>query len=380
VGPGDRPRAGRSTVVAATLVLAATVVVLSGLAFVELGRMADSARTVERSARLQASYETLQRAIANEAFAEAGYRRAPTAAARQRLLGSFDAVEQAGRTVARAGSTSDRAAVLYLQALNTRYTAQVRDAIAEGAEPPSTEKSDLVAGPALDAMQHLVDAALRRTGEASAAAVSEQRHLIGLLRWLVPVVLTGVVAALVLAWSLLLRQHRRATAEAERSEHLALHDALTGAANRRGFERALDAALADRPLTATVCLFDLDEFKEINDTYGHDVGDQVLQVVARRLRAAVRPGDVVARLGGDEFAAVVHGSEGREQLVQRLRRAVLAPLHVGELLLHPGVSAGAADLWEGATQAEVLREADRQLYERKRARKRAGESAAPFAG
>jgi diguanylate cyclase (GGDEF)-like protein len=134
------------------------------------------------------------------------------------------------------------------------------------------------------------------------------------------------------------------------------------------------------PPDGTVCLLDLDRFKEINDTYGHDVGDEVLRVVAGRLQGAVRTSDVVARLGGDEFALLVHDTEGSEAVISRLRTSVMAPLHVGDVLLHPGVSVGTAQLWEGATEAEVLRQADRQLYERKRARQRGGPRSVPFAG
>lgn len=369
----------RRAVVPATLVLVATVVVLSGLSVLALDRISESNRTVATSSRVLASYQSLQRAIANEAFAEASYRRAPTAAARERLLSSFAVVQSASRAVASSGSGSDRAAAIYLEVLNNRYAAQVRDAIAEGA-PATTTRDDRVAGPALDAMQRLVDAAIRRTSAESAAALEQEQELTAQLRWLVPVVLTGVVAGLALAWGLVLRQHRKTTALAERSQHLALHDALTGVSNRRGFERALAAELRRVPPEGTVCLLDLDRFKEINDTHGHDVGDEVLRVVAGRLQGAVRTSDVVARLGGDEFALLVHDAEDSEAVISRLRTSVMAPLHVGDVLLHPGVSVGTARLWEGATEAEVLRQADRQLYERKRARQRGGPRSVPFAG
>jgi diguanylate cyclase (GGDEF)-like protein len=371
--------ARRRAVVPATLVLLVAVVVLSALSLLALDRISKSNRTVATSSRVLASYQALQRAIAAEAFAEAGYRRAPTVAARARLLSSFAEVDRATKAVAASGIGTDRAAAIYLQSLNTRYTAQVSEAVDRGQAGPTTSTDDRVAGPALDAMQSLVDVAIRRTSAESADAVHQQAHLTAHLRWLVPTVLTGVVAALALAWALVLRQHRKATALAARSEHLALHDALTGANNRRAFERALASELRLEPPDATVCLLDLDGFKGINDTHGHDVGDEVLRVVARRLQAAVRPADMVARLGGDEFALLLHNAGDREAVVTRIRDAVIAPLHVGTLRLHPGVSVGTAELWAGATEQEVLRQADRQLYERKRARQR-GPRTVPFAG
>ena len=97
---------------------------------------------------------------------------------------------------------------------------------------------------------------------------------------------------------------RTMVAEQE-SAHRAQHDVLTGLLNRAGLERALAARGAgDDAGRPTIFYIDLDGFKAINDTYGHGVGDKLLQAVAGRLRAAVRPNDAVARLGGDEFLVV----------------------------------------------------------------------------
>jgi diguanylate cyclase (GGDEF)-like protein/PAS domain S-box-containing protein len=102
--------------------------------------------------------------------------------------------------------------------------------------------------------------------------------------------------------------------ELRRSEReisfLAYHDPLTGLANRLGFKARLDRVLAKGAETQTRCavmLIDLDRFKHVNDTLGHDVGDKLLAEVARRIRSVVRESDIVARLGGDEFVVVVSG-------------------------------------------------------------------------
>jgi diguanylate cyclase (GGDEF)-like protein len=158
-------------------------------------------------------------------------------------------------------------------------------------------------------------------------------------------------------------------------EALALTDPLTGLMNRRGFEEALRAALdlSRRHGEPGVLIYlDLDGFKEINDRYGHAVGDRVLQHVADSLRDAVRASDVVARLGGDEFAVLLHraapqeGADRAAALQQDLNASVCqaadAPLRIGVSL---GVDAFAGeDAVEG-----VMRRADLSMYRDKRARR-----------
>ena len=117
---------------------------------------------------------------------------------------------------------------------------------------------------------------------------------------------------------------------AERFTRDALHDSLTGLANRALFldrlQHALDSTNRHRMPLATV-LLDLNGFKEINDSYGHAVGDELLCAVARRLTEAVRSIDTVARLGGDEFAIVIEDvdEERRELVIERIRRALDVP-------------------------------------------------------
>jgi GGDEF domain-containing protein len=116
--------------------------------------------------------------------------------------------------------------------------------------------------------------------------------------------------------------------------HEAAHDPLTGLANRSLFADQLAAALAPRPDQVTgsqvgLLFLDVDGFKEINDTYGHDAGDEVLLTVAHRLRSNVRPQDTVARLGGDEFAVAAPpdhpGRAGRVRRPDRGRAGRAAP-------------------------------------------------------
>jgi diguanylate cyclase (GGDEF)-like protein/PAS domain S-box-containing protein len=120
----------------------------------------------------------------------------------------------------------------------------------------------------------------------------------------------------------------------ERMRYDALHDPLTGLANRTLLRDRLELALArsERENAPTGVLFvDLDEFKDVNDRFGHAAGDAVLAEVAERLRAAVRPADTVARLGGDEFIVICEDVERATavELGQRLDAAIRRPLAVG---------------------------------------------------
>lgn len=151
-------------------------------------------------------------------------------------------------------------------------------------------------------------------------------------------------------------------------------DALTGLANRAAFTAALTAAL-ERGVEpdVSVLFIDLDDFKSINDRFGHEAGDQVLREVAGRLRRAARPGDVCARLGGDEFAVLLPGAgaDAAEQAAQRLADSIRAPLRrVGDVLVPLSASVGAATVPAGTDPETLLRQADAAMYTAKRSQPR----------
>jgi diguanylate cyclase (GGDEF)-like protein/PAS domain S-box-containing protein len=162
-----------------------------------------------------------------------------------------------------------------------------------------------------------------------------------------------------------------ANAEAwEALSHQATTDALTGLANRRAFEEELHAELSrarryGRELS--LVMLDLDEFKAVNDTHGHQVGDRVLAEFGRRLIAHAREGELVARIGGEEFAWLLPESDGDAavQAAERLRSAVESePVEgVGTVT----VSAGICVAEPGIAEGELVRLADRALYAAKRA-------------
>jgi diguanylate cyclase (GGDEF)-like protein len=164
---------------------------------------------------------------------------------------------------------------------------------------------------------------------------------------------------------------RRKAAE-EVVAHQAAHDPLTGLANRRLFAARLDTALSghEDARRIGVLFFDLDGFKTVNDTYGHEAGDEVLLATAHRLATVVESSDCVARLGGDEFAVLAHrpSSEGLDSL-RELVTEVLAEPHLvhGQLVDVPG-SVGMTLAAAGEAFAVVMRRADAAMYAVKRAR------------
>lgn len=173
----------------------------------------------------------------------------------------------------------------------------------------------------------------------------------------------------------MVRTYTDVTARAEAEEMLALaasRDPLTGLANRNGFARRLDLALAAAQRAGTglaVLCLDLDGFKAVNDTHGHEAGDTLLQRVADRLRPALREADIVARLGGDEFAVVLPEVEARTagQVAQRLVGELRLPYLVDGTAVTVGVSIGLAMFpQDGGGAEQLLRQADAALYEAKR--------------
>jgi len=156
----------------------------------------------------------------------------------------------------------------------------------------------------------------------------------------------------------------------------ALHDGLTGLPNRLLLVDRLAHALApgrrDAQGEVAVLVLDLDDFKRINDSFGHGAGDDLLAELAGRLSTAVRPEDTVARLGGDEFAVLLYGMPSAEQALataERLRAAVERPATVGGRRVLPGVSVGVALGGAGASAEELLRNADAAMYRAKRERR-----------
>ena len=190
-------------------------------------------------------------------------------------------------------------------------------------------------------------------------------QLAGPLTWVGRVV---IVAAVMVTGLVTVRQFvtfrenarllRDKRASEERLQHEATHDGLTGLANRALFRERLTRQLAGGD--ATVLLVDLDDFKTVNDSLGHDVGDHLLIAVAEVLRAAIGADGLPVRLGGDEFAVLLTGPVGGETVAQRILDSFGGPISEHQLLVHAsiGVATGARD----TSLDYVLRAADVAMY------------------
>ncbi len=157
----------------------------------------------------------------------------------------------------------------------------------------------------------------------------------------------------------------------KRLEQLAQFDALTGLPNRFLFEDRLNqAVLGTRRTGERIALhyLDLDEFKQVNDTLGHPIGDKLLKAVGHRLNNLVRETDTVARLGGDEFAIIqtdIHGATGASAFALRIQEAMIAPFTISENEIHTSTSIGITVSSPGDEPSELLLQADRALYKAK---------------
>lgn len=135
----------------------------------------------------------------------------------------------------------------------------------------------------------------------------------------------------------------------DKLHHQAMHDDLTGLANRALFNSRLDHALRRSGSAVGLLFCDVDDFKHVNDRHGHEVGDEVLIQVARRLQACVRVGDSVGRLGGDEFAVLLDDPADTQQVADRIVAAMREPFSVGGTTLDLSMSVGVTQYSSPAT-------------------------------
>lgn len=154
-----------------------------------------------------------------------------------------------------------------------------------------------------------------------------------------------------------------------RLEHDAYHDALTELPNRSLFRKELNERLTSVDAgTSIILLLDLDGFKDINDTLGHDVGDALLQAVATRLSSMREDADIVCRLGGDEFAFITSARDEEDALsfAEKVILQISRPYNLGELEIKIGTCVGIAVSSDVTTADELFKRADLALYESKR--------------
>jgi diguanylate cyclase (GGDEF)-like protein len=174
---------------------------------------------------------------------------------------------------------------------------------------------------------------------------------------------------LVLSRYILSEQHRKLQQLNEDNHNLALSDSLTSLPNRRRFYADLQE-LTESPSKSSfaVGVLDLDRFKPVNDTYGHQIGDRLLTAIGRRLRETAGAAARVYRLGGDEFGLIYFDDTAFEQACERILQQIQAPLHIGEIVIGIRASLGIAQYPDaGTTASELFDRADYALYHAKRA-------------
>ncbi len=161
---------------------------------------------------------------------------------------------------------------------------------------------------------------------------------------------------------------RQLTESEKRYQHLYKHDALTGVYNRYGFNEQLNEAYAKKDRELTLIIIDLDDFKSINDTYGHDVGDVVLRYTADTLRRLVGEASPVCRWGGEEFTVMLLDASSPEKMAERIRKEMEdAIIHANDYCIQVTVSMGVCSIRQrkGISIAKFVRTADQCLYQAK---------------
>ncbi|MEU0554305.1 bifunctional diguanylate cyclase/phosphodiesterase [Dactylosporangium sp. NPDC006015] len=351
----------------------ASVVLLSVavLCVVGVGRTRHAAETVARSTALSDAYARANKAIAEEESLERKYRldRGDAVRARHAMAGA--ALHAALKDVEARGGAPDRDLALRLRHVHDEYgyaVLRVFAAVDNGdlAEAARINNDDV------DRIFYQLSAEIQAAADLHArradAAIAELRRVEALV---FGGLLTafGVGAVLLIGLGLLVVRYQNAMmAQADRHEHAARHDALTGLPNRTLYTERLEAAMRARDAVLSVMLLDLDRFKEVNDTLGHQYGDELLVQVAARLTGEVRAGDTVARLSGDEFAVLLPGADvGRARalagrLQERLHQSFVLRDVTVDVEASIGIAVRQPDAGTAEAADELLRAADVAMY------------------
>jgi diguanylate cyclase len=289
---------------------------VSGFAMWAAMSTRQSAERAIASNTLSDHYAAAATAVAAEESLERKYRLEPGPSVRLRFAQASHALTEAMRRVRRDGHALDQAVAdqvasaygPYLGAIDRMFTAAD---LGDAAQVLQIDNDEV--DPRFDAIEGLVNKAANTHHAAALADLADLKARAAFNAQATPAVfLAGLV--LVVLFSGVLR-HTRAQLDHQRKQavHDALHDALTGLPNRSlladRFDQALRAGKRNGSTTALL-LIDLDRFKEVNDTLGHHVGDQLLAQIGPRLSEALGDADTVARLGGDEFAVLLPGVDG----------------------------------------------------------------------
>jgi len=329
----------------------------------------------QRAVAVNTAYQETATAVAAERSLAHRYRLEPGPAplAGHRAAGTD--VTRRLAEVERLGDADDRALVSEVRTLQAAYdTATARlFAAVDRRDPDATIAviDDFQLDPIFSAMQEQITRDAASHLAMATSAVASMRRTGRVVLALDAATLLAGMALIGLAGASLTRSRRRLRDQSDLTAHQALHDSLTGLPNRALFRShtvgAFEAAERTGEQVAVV-LVDLNRFKDVNDTLGHDYGDVLLAQVADRFSSAVRIGDVVARLGGDEFAVLLcdTSAPGALSAAQRLTDTLAEPFTVRDITLDVEASIGIALVGAGSDVETALRHADIAMYEAKR--------------
>jgi diguanylate cyclase (GGDEF)-like protein len=348
---------------------------LTALSLVGVARTKHSSDVVARSRALADAYLAANRAVARIESIEREYRVKPSAAVRLHHAEAGADLNVALTRVQNIGDDGDHRLVQRLRNLFDTYTYEVLEVFAavdnenvveanlldeQKLEPTFTTISGLV--------RQAADAHTRTADNALAELRRVENYVFGAM-------VGGFALGIGLAATmigLVGRYQKALLRQAESHEYAALHDPLTGLPNRTLFADRLGQALSGRSHTPlAVMLLDLDRFKEVNDTFGHQYGDQLLQQVAARVDDVLRAGDTVARLAGDEFAVLLPDTDlgSAREVADRIRDRLHRSFALDGVTVDVEASIGVAGApMHGATVEELMRCADLAMYTAKDAK------------
>ena len=354
---------------------AGLVLVLLGVSTFAMWSSVATSNAVNSAVRANSVSDDFARAaaaLASEESLERKYRLEPGPDVRDLFDSAAAALVASLEQVRRDGSAADTVVVDEVLIRHIGYLSGIDrmfDAVDSGNTPRSMQIESSEVDPAAFAIESAVqDEAAARHGD-FLDQVARLNRLNDITRRLTPLVfIAGLAVAAILAS--ITRGHRRLLGvERTRAVRRSLHDDLTGLPNRTLLatrcEEALQADVRNATCSALL-LIDLDRFKEINDTFGHHYGDELLSQVGPRLAQALRPSDTVARLGGDEFAVLltnIDGVSGALRVATKIREALQAPFHVAGVDLDVEASIGLVTSGEhGRDPSTLLQHADIAMY------------------